>query len=273
MSFVLEHMNSNLWRGRFTHFPSDVLEHGISARLGGVSVAPYSALNMGLHVGDEPEKVIENRRRFLHALELKAEDACSPHQVHGTKVLRVTWEDRGRGALDYGTAIAGTDALITNALGVPLLLCFADCVPLMFFDPEHGAIGVAHAGWKGTVGRIGEKTVQAMAAEFGTEPGKLLVGIGPSIGPDCFTVGEEVAEKFREAFPDYYGQILSQGEDGLHADLWAANRLQLEEAGVAPANIECANACTSCEHKWYFSYRADGGDTGRLAAVMALKKY
>ena len=185
----------------------------------------------------------------------------------------MNWEDRGRGALDYAAAIEDTDALITNALGVPLMLCFADCVPLLFFDSENGAIGVAHAGWKGTVGRIGEKTVQAMAAEFGTEPAKLLVGIGPSIGPECFTVGEEVAEKFREAFPDYHEKLLSQREDGLHADLWAANRLQLEEAGVAAENIECAEVCTSCEHKWYFSYRADGGDTGRLVAVMALKKY
>ena len=273
MSFVLEHLQNNLWSGKFTHFPSDILVHGISARLGGVSQKPYDALNMGLHVGDDKKAVLENRRRYLHALEIKAEEVCSPQQVHGTKVLRVTSEDRGKGALDYESAIAETDALITNALGVPLLLCFADCVPLLFFDPANGAIGIAHAGWKGTVGRIGVKTVEAMAREFGTDPKSLLVGIGPSIGTECFVVGEDVAQKFREAFPEYHEKILSQQEGETHADLWAANRLQLEEAGVAAGNIECADKCTSCSHKWFFSYRADGGETGRLAAVMSLKKY
>lgn len=273
MSFVLEHLQNNLWSGKFTHFPSDIMVHGLSGRLGGVSGKPYDALNMGLHVGDDPAKVLENRRRFLNALELKSEDVCSPQQVHGVSVHRVTVGDRGKGALDYASAIPETDALITNALGVPLLLCFADCVPLLFVDPEKGAIGLAHAGWKGTVGRIGVKTVEAMAQAFGSEPEKLLVGIGPSIGPECFDIGEDVAEKFREAFPEYHEKILSNQDGKLHADLWAANRLQLEEAGVAPGNIECADKCTSCSHKWFFSYRADGGETGRLAAVMALKKY
>lgn len=273
MSFVLEHLQNNLWSGKFTHFPTDIMVHGISARLGGISSKPYDALNMGLHVGDDKEAVLENRRRYLNALEIKAEDVCSPQQVHGTKVLRVTVGDRGKGALDYESAIAETDALITNALGVPLMLCFADCVPLLFLDPEKGAIGLAHAGWKGTVARIGVKTVEAMAKNFGTDPGKLLVGIGPSIGAECFDIGEEVARKFREAFPAYHDKILSRQEGKDHADLWEANRLQLIEAGVAAENVQCADTCTSCQHKWYFSYRADGGETGRLAAVMMLKKY
>lgn len=273
MSFVLEHLQNNLWSGKFTNFPGDIMVHGISARLGGVSPKPYEALNMGLHVGDDKEAVLENRRRYLHALEIKAEDVCSPRQVHGDRICRVTVGDRGKGARDYESAIADTDALITNALGVPLLLCFADCVPLLFADPEKGAIGLAHAGWKGTVSKIGAKTVEAMAKNFGTDPGKLLVGIGPSIGAECFEIGEEVAQKFREAFPSFHGEIISSREGKLHADLWAANRLQLEAAGVAAEHIECADTCTSCQHKWYFSYRADGKETGRLAAVIMLKKY
>lgn len=273
MSFAIEHLGQNIWRGRFTTFPEQEVVQGFSARLGGVSEKPWDSLNMGLHVGDRPEAVQENRRRFLRALDLKAERAVSPEQVHGTQVYRVRPEDEGRGALVYGEAVPRTDALITDVPGVPLLLCFADCVPLIFYDEEHHAIGAAHAGWKGTVGGVAGNTVAAMQAAFGTEPGELLAGIGPAIGPCCYEVGEEVEARFREIWPQH-GEKLFTGQEGKkHLNLWEANRLQLMAAGLKAENIECADTCTSCQHKWFFSYRGYGSRTGRLAAVIALREY
>ena len=273
MSYIMEHLGQNIWRGKFSLFPEKEVVHGFSGRLGGVSQKPWDSLNMGLHVGDDKEAVWQNREKFLAMLELKAERLCTPEQVHGTHVQLVTESEAGRGAHAYADAIPQTDALITNVPNLPLLLCFADCTPLIFYDEEHRAIGVAHAGWKGTAAGIAIKTVAAMQATFGTDPQKLLAGIGPAIGPCCYTVGEEVADEFRSKWPEQSEKILVQQADGLHLNLWEANRLQLLSAGLLTENIECADTCTATEHKWFFSYRADGGQTGRMAAVIALKEY
>lgn len=271
VSYVLEHLGSNLWRGRFTSFADNICQHGFSGRLGGVSDAPYQSLNMGLHVGDNPETVWQNRQRFCQALAVDVTKVVSPEQIHGAVVKRVTAADRGRGAKVYAEAIAGTDALITNEPGLPLLLCFADCTPVIFLDPEKKAVGIAHAGWKGTVAKIAAKTVAQMTAEFGSKPQDILAGIGPAIGPCCYEVGPEVAARFVEAFPAEQAAIIQEKAGHVHVNLWEANRSQLLQAGLKPENIEVAAACTACEHQWYFSYRADGGHTGRLAAVIALK--
>lgn len=273
MSFVLEHMRNNLWRGKFSSFPEDLCVHGLTGRLGGVSQKPYDSLNMALHVGDNPADVWENRRRFLHALGLKAEDMVTPEQVHGQHIVRVGRAEAGRGAKEYEDSIPETDALITDEPGLPLVLCFADCTPVLFLDPEHLAVGIAHGGWKGTVKKIAQKTVMAMTKEFGTKPSDVLAAIGPAIGPCCYEVGEEVAGQFREAFPYHVEDIISQMGDKVHLNLWQANRLQLMDIGVKSENIDMADTCTACKHQWFYSYRADGGTTGRMAAVIALNKY
>lgn len=273
MSFAIEHLGNNLWRGKFSSFDEKICRHGFTGRLGGESVKPYKALNMALHVGDEPDMVWENRQRFFQALELKAEKLVTPQQVHGARIQRVTMADAGRGAKDYDDAIADTDALITNEPGLPLMLCFADCVPVIFLDPEKKAVGIAHAGWKGTVAKIAQQTVEAMQREFGSNTADILAGIGPAIGPCCFAVGDEVAEKFRAAFPQHAEEIISQQEGQSHVNLWEANRLQLLAAGIPAENIEMADTCTSCQHQWFYSYRADGGQTGRMAAIIALNQY
>ena len=162
MSFALEHLGSNLWRGKFSSFDEKICQHAFSSRLGGKSVKPYKGLNMALHVGDEADIVWENRQQFFQVLELKAENLVTPQQVHGANIKRVTRTDAGRGARDYADAIADTDALITNEPGLPLMLCFADCVPVIFLDPERKAVGIAHAGWKGTVAKIARDTVWQM---------------------------------------------------------------------------------------------------------------
>ena len=273
MSYFLQHKHNNLWHGKFSLFPENLAVHAISTRQAGVSKKPYDSLNLAFHVGDDAELVWKNRVIFANSLELKAEDIVSPQQVHGSKVMRVAEEHRGMGAREYESAIKNTDALITNEPGLPLMLCFADCTPIMFLDPENGAIGIAHAGWKGTMEKIARKTLEAMGKEFGTEPSKCLAGIGPSIGPCCYEVGAEVEEACRRAFPDKSDKLLLQKGEKVRLDLWAANRLQLLEAGMLPGNIEMAEQCTACENPWYFSYRAAGGTTGRIAALIALQKY
>lgn len=271
MSFVLRRMCDNLWSGRLDSFPEDRLVHGFSARLGGVSPAPFDALNMALHVGDDPAHVWENRRRYFAALGLDAERICTVRQVHGTEIVRAFQRDAGRGAHDYADARADADAVITNDSGVSLMLCYADCVPVLLYDPVHHAMGLVHAGWRGTVQRIAAQTIGRMGEEFGTEASDVLAGIGPSIGAGCYTVGNDVAEQFCAAFPARAEEIVQKREGVAHLDLWAANRVQLMEIGVVGSNIDCADVCTSCERNFFYSYRAAGGRTGRLAAVMELR--
>ena len=271
MAYFLKHIKENIWHGKFSIFSEDIAVHAISTRLGGVSRAPYDSLDLALHVGDEAGDVCENRRIFAASLGLDAAHIVTPNQVHGDVVARVTEKDAGRGATDYDDCIQETDALITDTPNLPLMLCFADCTPIVFLDPEHRAAGIAHGGWKGTVASIAEKTLRCMGEAFGTQPKDVLVGIGPAIGPCCYEVGAEVAEKFRAAFP-YADECLLKEQDGhIHLNLWEANRQQMLRAGVPEENIEVAGECTCCRHKWYYSYRADGGKTGRIAAMIALK--
>ena len=271
MSFVLRRLRDNLWSGRLDIFPEDRLVHGFSARQGGVSAAPFDTLNMALHVGDDPAHVWENRRRYLAALGLDAERICTIRQVHGTEIVRAFRRDAGRGARDYADALADADAVVTNDSGVTLLLCYADCVPVLLYDPVHNAAGLVHAGWKGTVQRIAAKTVKRMGEEFGTSPSEVLAGIGPSIGAGCYTVGAEVAERFRAEFSAHAAELVRVQDEEIHLDLWAANSIQLVEAGVSADNIDRAGICTSCDRSFFYSYRAAGGRTGRLAAVMELR--
>ena len=271
MSFVLQHIRDNLWSGRLDIFPEDRMVHGFSARQGGVSPAPFDTLNMALHVGDDPAHVRENRRRYLAALGLDAERICTIRQVHGTEIVRATRRDAGRGAWDYDDALADADAIITNDRGVPLMLCYADCVPVLLYDPVHHAAGVVHAGWKGTVQRIAAQTIVHMGEEFGTAPSDVLAGIGPSIGAGCYTVGIEVAEHFRAAFPAHAEKIVQERNGEIHLDLWTANHVQITETGVLEENIDHADICTSCDRSFFYSYRGAGGRTGRLAAVMELR--
>ena len=273
MSYFLQHQQNNIWHGKFSLFPEAAVAHCISTRLGGVSDKPYASLNLGLHVGDEPSKVRDNRRLLLQSLNLKPSAVCTPEQIHGDKVARVTAQDAGRGSLDYADCIPGTDALITSEPELPLMLCYADCTPILFFDPENLAIGIAHGGWKGTAASIAKKTLLSMEIEFGTKPEECLAAVGPAIGASCYTVGDEVAGIFRQNFPAYADKILTATENVWHLDLAAAYRYELLDAGILPENLESAETCTACENQWYFSHRKEGGHTGRHAAVMALRRY
>lgn len=261
----------DLWIGQFDILDKKIFAHGISTRHGGRSRGCYSSLNLGLHVGDREDDVIENRRIFCKALGVDPENTATCQQVHGSKVARIRREDIGAGFRDFGKAIEDTDALITNIPGVPLMLFFADCTPILIADSVHKAVGLAHGGWKGTLAAIAAKTVEAMSREFGSRPKDMTAAIGPSIGPCCYQVGREVADRFREAFPDFADNILCIKGADIYLDLQKTNTLLLEKAGLRAENIENAGVCTCCNSSQFFSYRAEHGKTGRIAAVISVK--
>ncbi len=268
--FVLQQGMAGLWYGTFTHFNKMVVKHGISTRFGGVSSPPFKSLNLALHTGDEDQKVIENRQIFCKSMGIEADHLVTAQQTHEDQVVLVTKDQRGRGAKKYDEAFSHTDALITNVPGVPLMLFFADCVPVLIVDPVHKAIGLAHAGWKGTVAHIGQRTLLAMQTHFGTKPEDCLVGIAPSIGPCCYEVNDVVIQELGKQFSNWE-QFVQPSGDKWKLDLWQANCFQLEEIGVVPSNIVVSKVCTACNHELFFSYRSDQGSTGRIGAVMALE--
>lgn len=249
---------------------SEVAVCAFTTRTGGASKPPYEKLNMSLAVGDEREIVLANRRAFASALHLSAYRIVVPDQVHSHAVRRVGESDAGAGAADRSTAIPETDALITNTPNLPLALHFADCVSIFLVDPINRAIGVAHAGWRGTVDGIASLTVQAMTREFGTNPAELLAAIGPSIERHCYEVGIDVARPFTKAFPNDERILAQSSSTKWRVDLKTANLVMLERAGVQDANIAVSEQCTSCNRDEFFSYRRDG-ETGRMSGWLSLK--
>jgi len=221
--------------------------------------------NMSLAVGDDPAAVRGNRRRFAEALELEQSWLVVPEQVHGGVVRRIGLAERGRGAWCLDDAVGRADALVTDEPGVVAMLTFADCVPVMLYDPRRAAIGVAHAGWKGSSLEIAAATVRAMAREFGSEPGDLRAAIGPAIGGCCYEVSDVVADAVgrAHAMPGPHGRP--------HVDLAATNRAQLLRAGLEPQNVEMSAMCTSCRVDRYFSHRAENGRAGRHVALIGLR--
>ena len=235
--------------------------HGVFTRLGGISRSPYHWLNVGKSVGDDQKAVDANHDLICRTLGIHRGDIATAYQVHSANVAVVGPDDRDRVALQ-------TDALVTNSPGVFLMLRFADCVPIAFYDPVQRAIGLAHAGWKGTLGKAAQKTVEAMMKACGSRPADLIACIGPSIGPCCYQVGGNVVKSVNEVFPQQPQLLHQQGDGSRHFDLWEANRLQLAALGVH--QIEVSGLCTACHNDEFFSHRADNGRTGRFAVVMGL---
>lgn len=255
----------------FTLFQSSgEVTAAVATRKGGVSEAPFDTLNMSFSVGDKPEAVRENRRRFLTLLGMDPASAVSCRQVHGSHIEVVDGSFRGRGAENAASAIPDCDGLLTGESNVPLMMNFADCTPLLFYDPVHRAVGAAHGGWRGTVLDIGGHMVRLMRARFGTDPADLLVGIGPAIGRCCFEVGEDVVAAFARLFgeQDMTELAAEKGGGKYLFDLPEANRRLLLRAGVRPSHIERSEYCTYCRDDLFFSHRKSGGCTGRHAAVI-----
>lgn len=255
---------------RFASLDHPDLVHAITTRAGGVSAPPFDSLNMSFARLDDPAAVVENRQRVFRALEIAPERVVQAGQIHGNDVLLVGGQHAGRGALDRSLILPAADAMITKTPDLYLLACFADCTPLLFFDPARGAVGVAHAGRQGTVKRIGAATVCAMQQHFGTRPDDLRVVIGPSAGPCCYNVWPHVADEIRAVFPDA-PHVLIQRDDQTFFDLWAANVATLVQSGVPNEQIEVSSICTIHHAERFFSHRASGGNTGRIAALIGLR--
>ena len=250
-----------------------LVTHGFSTRLGGVSQGMFSSMNLSFTRGDEPDRVRENYRRIGKAVGFSCEDLVLSDQTHTTHVRRVTGADRGKGFTrprDY----RDVDGLITDEPGLVLATFYADCVPLFFLDPVHRAIGLSHSGWRGTVGRMGQATLEAMKREFGTNPAQVLAGIGPSICQDCYEVSRDVIEEFQKAFPPRYWEELYREQEGskekYQLDLWRANERILLDAGVLPEHLSVTNLCTCCNSSLLFSHRACRGKRGNLGAFLML---
>jgi YfiH family protein len=236
--------------------------HGALTRLGGVSQGPFATLNLGHTVGDDPAAVEENHRRVLAALQIRREQIVSPYQVHGTAV-------RWAGKADAGSVQEATDGLVTATPGIALFFRFADCVPVLLFDPLRRVVGLAHAGWRGAAKGVVAAAVAAFTHHAGSRPGDLWAGIGPAIGPCCYRVGAEVATAVANACPPET-PVVRQEADALYLDLPGAVRAQLIAAGVG--QVEMSGLCTSCHNDEWFSHRADQGRTGRFGVFIMLER-
>jgi YfiH family protein len=214
-------------------------------------------------VGDDPSAVRVNHERICQVLDIERDEVVSSHQVHGAVVQVVGERDRGR-------VCPETDALITASPDVYLMLRFADCVPVFVYDPVQRVAGLAHAGWRGTVAGIAAATVQKMTKVFDCRPADIVGGIGASIGPCCYEVGIEVLDALRQSYPGAPHLVQGQGNGCWYADLWEANRYSLAQAGLA--QIEIAEQCTACHTDEWFSHRAEKGRTGRLGAVIGMRR-
>lgn len=246
--------------------------HGFSTRLGGVSEGCYASMNLSFDRGDDPEAVRENFRRIGNAIGVNVEDMVMSKQTHTTNVRVVTEEDRGKGVVkerDY----TDVDGLVTDVRGICLVTSYADCVPLYFVDPVRNAIGLSHSGWRGTVGKIGKKTVELMTERFGSDPSDILACVGPSVCVDCYEVSEDVVEKVREAFaPALWNRLFYKKDNGKYQlDLWKTNEAIFLEVGILPEHIAVTNVCTHCNSRILYSHRTQGDRRGNLCAFLALK--
>ena len=284
---------------RFHHisqFPNVI--HGIFTRQGGHSLPPYRSLNTlgSLRGGDDIDTVIQNRELALHSLELDEYPCCTLWNVHGAEVHVPDMQNNWRG--DWANRsyydrkwtaeeIHKGDALITNQRGVALALSFADCVPIVFYDPVQQVIGIAHGGWRGTARGVVVATVDAMRERFQSHPNDILAGIGPAIGPCCYEVSEQVRQLFlgiqqfdtmltQEQYRDTVRETATFStrqlvdRESLRLDLWETNRKQLLFAGLTQEHIEVSGVCTSCHVDQFFSHRAEHSKTGRFPVIIAL---
>jgi polyphenol oxidase len=247
------------------------VRHGFTRKLPGW----WRDGDVSLVTGDDPAEVAATRRAWGEAIGVDASSAVAARQVHGRAVAAVTMADRGRGAAVLGTGIPATDALLTDVPGLPLLMCFADCTPILFHDPVRGVVGIAHAGWRGTVADIAGATVQTMLSRYGSNPRNLLVGIGPAIGRCCYVVDAPVINAWTALGvhdPDVIREVdPAGGKRQWRFDLARANRRLLERAGIPSDQIEDIGICTSCHVADYPSHRAEHGQAGRFGAIIALR--
>lgn len=237
--------------------------HFITTREGGVSKPPFDSFNMSYSTDDPRENITSNRRKLVEAIGIENSQLIFQKQIH-SDIIKIIEEPV------MGVAHGQSDGMITNTPDLCICAMGADCVPVLFYDPIQKAIGVAHAGWKGTVQKIAAKTVVKMQEKYGCKPDNIMVGIGPSMGPENYEVGDEVFKRVKEAFPDFFDKVTLK-KNKWHFDMWAANKLQLMDVGVLESNIDISGICTYDRTDMFYSHRRSGGATGRFAAGIMLK--
>lgn len=241
------------------------LTAGFSMRTGGVSMPPRDTLNLALHVGDDDKAVLENRSKLMAKIGFTLDAFTCAEQVHENHVKIVGLSDRGKGSRHREEAIVGTDGLLTQEKDVCLVSFYADCVPLYFYEPERKIIGLAHAGWRGTVSQIGKEMVRKMVEELDADPSCILAAIGPSIGSCCYEIDSRIASQFEQLFPKH--QVIQPNSRGRYMlDLKESNRQIMIKAGILPENISVTRYCTGCDTSRFYSFRMEQGQTGRMAS-------
>jgi hypothetical protein len=247
---------------QFESFREYAIEHAIFTRHGGVSPAPYDSLNFGGTIGDLDENIIENKKRVFEVLGIPFASQFDVWQVHGTQV--VIAEEPRKPLQNYVQA----DAIITDKPTITLFMRFADCVPILLYEPHKNVAGIVHAGWQGTVNNTVKAAIKRMVSTYNVNAADIVAGIGPSIGPDHYTIREDVLAAFKNRFGHNWQKMIQFEEDKIHLNLWKANELNLLESGVS--KIEIANICTACQTQDWFSHRAEAGKTGRFGALIKL---
>ncbi len=246
----------------FESFQKLGIKHGVFSRLGGVSPSPWKSLNLGGTVGDSRQNVIENRKKIFDIFGRNVSSIYDVWQVHSDIVLSSNQPRPLDQPHEQG------DAILTNQSQITLFMRFADCVPILLYDPVQHVVGIVHAGWQGTVKKIAAKTVEKMVETYRSDPKNILAGIGPSIGPDHYTIGEDVISQVKQSYNGHSNEILIGGSKSTKMNLWKANEIALKEAGVV--QIEQANICTACDLQHWYSHRAEHGKTGRFGALITL---
>ena len=248
---------------RYYQFDTIQTRHALFTRHGGVSPDPWGSLNVGGTVGDDLGRVRQNRILSFEALQREPETMFDVWQVHSADVVCA----RSPRPLDESYRQA--DIILTDKPDVTLFMRFADCVPILLHDPRQGVVGLAHAGWMGTLRDVATVTVDAMKKNYGCKPADIVAGIGPSIGPDHYEIGADVILQVMQKHGDESELFLKSQRGKIHFNLWEANRVALERAGVD--TIEVSGICTACHIEDWYSHRAEKGRTGRFGALISLQ--
>jgi len=267
--FKIETINEMMFYTINSFNKTGLVDHAFTSRIGGVSPTPYSSLNLGTKTKDSIKNVEDNFRIVSKLLNMPLEKMIMSNQVHGTNIKVVDKVDNNDKKFGF-VYEEGVDGFITNLKNVTLCTFHADCVPIFYLDPIKNVVGLAHAGWKGTVNRIAGKMIELMHKTYDSSAEDILIGIGPSIGPCCFEVKDDVCGKFLEEFSNHEKIIRKEESNKWKIDLWKANEIVLEEKGILNRNITTSNLCTGCNKDKFFSYRKENGITGRMAALIKL---
>jgi len=233
-----------------------------SLRLNGTSPAPYKSLNLALHTNDSYLNIIINRKKFFSVLKLNYKNIVTLKQIHSNIVVNIEKTDKGKGALNYEESVAEADGMVTSEKNIPLVIFTADCIPIFFFETKNKIIGIAHAGWKGSLNNIVSEIIKKIVEKNG-KPENIIAILGPGIKKCCYEIKNDLLSLFDEKY-------ITNSNNKFYLDLYKLNIDNLINSGVLQQNIYETDFCTSCNVNLCFSYRKEG-ETGRMASVICMK--